>query len=263
MTDHTDKTPTPGELLNRESVLLLMPGDVLSHPEWGEAIYTPRDGDDGPPVGPWSFVSRPDHTDKTAPEGERLLPCPFCGGPVELERPADRPRRSGPDDWWGVICRNTENLGGSCALSIAPSRSKASAIARWNRRATPSRMASDAPAEGVGEATVRLLMKARSAIEAGLATLDGLGVNAGGRRALMRQASAEITAALQAPPADHLPDASKKVADPVGGVGEAVAWRYRFVTSTDGKEWSDWHYVARTTQSQRTAGLPRQTGGGA
>ena len=64
----------------------------------------------------------------------RLKPCPFCGGAVKLERPVDRPRFSGPNDWWGVVCRNTENLGGSCAVSIAPSRSKEAAVARWNAR---------------------------------------------------------------------------------------------------------------------------------
>ena len=63
-----------------------------------------------------------------------LKPCPFCGGSVQLEQPQDRPRYSRPDEWWGVICRNTENLGGSCALSIAPSRSKESAVDRWNMR---------------------------------------------------------------------------------------------------------------------------------
>lgn len=51
---------------------------------------------------------------------------------------------------------------------------------------------------GVGEADVRLLMKARSAIEAGLATLNGLGAKVGGRISLMATTSAEITARLSA-----------------------------------------------------------------
>lgn len=58
-----------------------------------------------------------------------LLPCPFCGGPVAMERTIDK------REWWGIVCRNTLNLGGSCAVSIRPSASKEAAAARWNRRA--------------------------------------------------------------------------------------------------------------------------------
>jgi len=46
------------------------------------------------------------------------------------------------------------------------------------------------------EGRERLLLKARSAIEAGLATLKGLDVTVGGRVSLMQMTSAEITAAL-------------------------------------------------------------------
>jgi len=63
----------------------------------------------------------------------KLLPCPFCGGPVDLEQTVNRRA------WWGVVCRNTTgNVGGSCAVSIRPSASPEAAAERWNRRAVPS-----------------------------------------------------------------------------------------------------------------------------
>lgn len=65
-----------------------------------------------------------------------LLPCPFCGGPVELEE--TRPTYDdlyGRRRWWGVKCRNTENLGGTCAIEANPTASKEAAVARWNMRA--------------------------------------------------------------------------------------------------------------------------------
>lgn len=59
----------------------------------------------------------------------KLLPCPFCGGPVELEKTVDR------RDWWGVVCRNTWGRGGTCAIEQRPSASEAAAVERWNTRA--------------------------------------------------------------------------------------------------------------------------------
>lgn len=59
---------------------------------------------------------------------EALKPCPFCGGDVKLERTLKR-------DSWGVVCRNTLNLGGTCAIEQIPSKSKEAAITRWNMRA--------------------------------------------------------------------------------------------------------------------------------
>ena len=44
--------------------------------------------------------------------GELKL-CPFCGGGVSLEK-ADIGRRH--DEWFGVVCRNTKNLGGTCCI---------------------------------------------------------------------------------------------------------------------------------------------------
>jgi hypothetical protein len=71
-------------------------------------------------------------------EKNELLPCPFCGGPVELERAADtRSDIYGVRKWWGVKCRNTINLGGTCAVEAIPSASPEAAISRWNRRACP------------------------------------------------------------------------------------------------------------------------------
>lgn len=65
-----------------------------------------------------------------------LLPCPFCGGKVSLERAADtRSEAHGLRQWWGVKCRNTLNLGGTCAIEQTPSASPEAAIERWNRRA--------------------------------------------------------------------------------------------------------------------------------
>lgn len=62
---------------------------------------------------------------------DELKPCPFCGGPVELEQPiSDRYRK-----FYGVVCRNTMNRGGTCAIEQRPSASKEAAIERWNRRA--------------------------------------------------------------------------------------------------------------------------------
>jgi len=67
---------------------------------------------------------------------DELLPCPFCGGPVSLERAHDTlDNIHGTRKWWGVVCRNTLNLGGTCAVQIRPSASPETAIERWNRRA--------------------------------------------------------------------------------------------------------------------------------
>ena len=65
-----------------------------------------------------------------------LLPCPFCGGAVTLERVPDSSSfEFGTRKWWGVKCRNTINLGGTCAIEAVPTASPEAAIARWNRRA--------------------------------------------------------------------------------------------------------------------------------
>ena len=71
----------------------------------------------------------------TAPT-PHLLPCPFCGGPEAMEEAY--PTRSsmyGERRWWGVICRNTINRGGSCAIQQIPSASIDAAAERWNHRA--------------------------------------------------------------------------------------------------------------------------------
>ncbi|WP_367126165.1 Lar family restriction alleviation protein [Ralstonia sp. CP] len=68
----------------------------------------------------------------------KLLPCPFCGGPVKLERATDTyEMQHGRRQWWGVVCRNTMNLGGSCAIEQRPSASVEAAVTRWNTRAKP------------------------------------------------------------------------------------------------------------------------------
>jgi hypothetical protein len=80
-------------------------------------------------------------TNHTAPSGEELKPCPFCGGAVELEQANSRGAHRG----WGVVCRNTINLGGTCAIEQIPSASREAATERWNRRAAASAQATATP----------------------------------------------------------------------------------------------------------------------
>lgn len=68
-----------------------------------------------------------------------LLPCPFCGGPVQLELARvthDRwyGDKNGDRRWYGVTCRNTINHGGTCCMDQVPSASVEAAVARWNMR---------------------------------------------------------------------------------------------------------------------------------
>lgn len=67
--------------------------------------------------------------------------CPFCGGTVKLE-PVSIPGQG--KQFYGVICRNTVNIGGTCAIEQIPSASKEAAIARWNRRAIESEVRAEA-----------------------------------------------------------------------------------------------------------------------
>lgn len=77
---------------------------------------------------------------------DALLPCPFCGGPVDIEevQPTYSPE-FGKRRWWGIQCRNTLNRGGTCALQIVPQASAEAATERWNTRAYKQAQA-DAPA---------------------------------------------------------------------------------------------------------------------
>ncbi|GEM_PF-6298678 len=91
------------------------------------------------------------HTTNKQPE---LLPCPFCGGPATMEEA--RRVRSRMDDqrrWWGVVCHNTINLGGSCAIQQRPSASVEAAAARWNFR-NPSPAPAPAPSQELDYAAV-------------------------------------------------------------------------------------------------------------
>lgn len=119
-------------------------GLCIWHP--GTQVYRAVD-DDG-------FVMVPDISDDaplTAREPERLpkakpkrpkkadpkklLPCPFCGGEVKLEEAASTHcPMMGRRRWWGVVCRNSSNVGGSCAIFQRPSASEETAIKRWNMR---------------------------------------------------------------------------------------------------------------------------------
>ncbi len=78
---------------------------------------------------------------------DELKPCPFCGGPVKLEEARETTDYLyGRRRWWGVVCRNTTNLGGSCCMQQVPSASKEAAISRWNmRNGVASTGASDTP----------------------------------------------------------------------------------------------------------------------
>jgi hypothetical protein len=64
-----------------------------------------------------------------------LKPCPFCGGPVKLEKSRVRiDSIYGERQFWGVVCRNTTNVGGTCCMEQVPSASQEAAVARWNHR---------------------------------------------------------------------------------------------------------------------------------
>ena len=64
-----------------------------------------------------------------------LMPCPFCGGAVKLEEAhIQHTAQFGERKFWGVVCRNTTNLGGTCCMEQVPSASKEAAIGRWNQR---------------------------------------------------------------------------------------------------------------------------------
>jgi len=68
-------------------------------------------------------------------EDSELLPCPFCGGPVKLESAGVyRDEVYGHREFWGVVCRNTINRGGTCCIEQRPSASKEAAIDRWSMR---------------------------------------------------------------------------------------------------------------------------------
>lgn len=80
------------------------------------------------------------------PGSADLLPCPFCGGAVELERTTGSFEKiHGQREWWGVKCRNTINVGGTCAIEQVPSASKEAAVERWNRRAPSPQVAEELP----------------------------------------------------------------------------------------------------------------------
>jgi len=72
---------------------------------------------------------------QNADSADYLLPCPFCGGEATLEEASPtRDWLMGERRWWGVVCRNTINQGGTCAIEQRPSGSKETAINRWNMR---------------------------------------------------------------------------------------------------------------------------------
>lgn len=72
-------------------------------------------------------------------DNEKLKPCPFCGGEVQLETVKSR-----AGTLYGVVCRNTGNRGCTCAMEQVPSRSAEAAIARWNMRKPEEELRKDA-----------------------------------------------------------------------------------------------------------------------
>lgn len=76
-----------------------------------------------------------------------LLPCPFCGGSVEIEETDTTSSRR----WWGVVCRNTTSRGGTCAIQQRPSASIEAAVERWNRRVPAEQAARALPAGDKGQ----------------------------------------------------------------------------------------------------------------
>lgn len=67
-------------------------------------------------------------------KAQTLKPCPFCRGEVHLETVERYTEFFGPRKYYGVICRNTINRGGSCAFESIPSASVEAATERWNMR---------------------------------------------------------------------------------------------------------------------------------
>jgi hypothetical protein len=64
-----------------------------------------------------------------------FLPCPFCSGPVKLESVTTKySQEHGNREFWGIVCRNTFNEGGSCCMEQVPSASQEAAVNRWNMR---------------------------------------------------------------------------------------------------------------------------------
>lgn len=64
-----------------------------------------------------------------------LKPCPFCGGEVHMEEVRQTFSDTyGQRRWYGVVCRNTTNLGGTCCMEQVPSASISAATSRWNMR---------------------------------------------------------------------------------------------------------------------------------
>lgn len=64
-----------------------------------------------------------------------LKPCPFCGGQVRLEKAFEqRHEMFGRRKFYGIVCRNLTNLGGSCGMQQVPTASQGAAVARWNMR---------------------------------------------------------------------------------------------------------------------------------
>jgi hypothetical protein len=96
------------------------------------SMWSPQENDD--------YFGEPQEEDRDPPAprvtgATELLPCPFCGGPVKLEKAhVRRDYIEGDRQFYGVVCRNTTNRGGSCCMEQVPSASEEAAVARWNMR---------------------------------------------------------------------------------------------------------------------------------
>jgi hypothetical protein len=78
-------------------------------------------------------MNNPNQTNP-AEMGEELLPCPFCGCAVSLEKQTRRDEYFGSRDWWHIVGKH-EGIGGVCPGQVRGRGSSETATTAWNTRA--------------------------------------------------------------------------------------------------------------------------------